>query len=377
MMPDYRAGNPYQTLLAESLGPDTDVLFPRGYRRVLPLLRALRDDAFGIDVLHLHWLSPYLRGKSAVAYCTYCVKFLIDLALVRISGVAVVWTIHNQLSHEARFPRIELWLRAVVARVANCCIAHSEAAKIDLVQQLALAPDKIHVIPHGHYKSVYGEPTDPRQARATLGLPSDARIFLYFGIVRPYKGIEDLLIAWRSHEGLSQNTHLVIAGLPFDSEYAARLAGIASQCKHVSTHFSWIADERVHLYFSAADAVVLPFQRSLTSGSLLLALSFGKPVIAPNIASIAEALGNEAGLLYDAAKGGSLLRALQSPTCALLEELAVKSLARKKELEWPQLGRLTTEVYLRAIEKQRRLRGRPRGKVAQQACDEPRNSLVS
>ncbi len=71
MMPDYRPDNPYQELLAHGLKAEgCRVAFPRGYRRVLPLCRAVRDEK-GVDILHLHWTSPYLKGCGLAEFLVF------------------------------------------------------------------------------------------------------------------------------------------------------------------------------------------------------------------------------------------------------------------------------------------------------------------
>ena len=115
ILPDCRSENPYQDLLAQSLEANIEVVFPQGYRRFLPLFRQVLQQSPRVDVLHLHWISPYLRGTSRLARTIYAVKFLIDVILVKWCGVRVVWTIHNQIGHEAVFPGLERWVRRRLA----------------------------------------------------------------------------------------------------------------------------------------------------------------------------------------------------------------------------------------------------------------------
>jgi len=63
----------------------------------------------GIDILHLHWLTPYLKGKNSFAVAFYAVKLLGDVLLTRLNGIRIVWTIHNQVSHDTQFPRVEIF----------------------------------------------------------------------------------------------------------------------------------------------------------------------------------------------------------------------------------------------------------------------------
>ena len=129
MMPDYRIDNPYQTLLTEALQQEqAGVYFPSGYRRVFPLFRALKDQPIPVQVLHLHWINPYIKGETWLKRSIYSLKFLADVLLCRFSGVKVVWTIHNRLSHEAQFPLLELWTIRQLVKLVDRIIVHHQAA---------------------------------------------------------------------------------------------------------------------------------------------------------------------------------------------------------------------------------------------------------
>jgi hypothetical protein len=102
MAPDFRADNPYQRLLADALGSlGVSTEFPRGYRRGLPLTRGAGSWP---EILHLHWLTAYLRARSGVWRAGYAAKLLLDLQLLRLRGVRLVWTVHNLVEHEERRP---------------------------------------------------------------------------------------------------------------------------------------------------------------------------------------------------------------------------------------------------------------------------------
>ena len=197
MMPDYRTDNPYQDLLSRGLEAEgCRVVFPKGYRRVFPLSRAVHGGR-GVDILHLHWTGPYLKGRGRPMFAVYAAKFLADLALVRRAGCRIVWTLHNLLPHEARFRRLELFLRRGICRIASAVIVHGACGRDEAVAALRCPAEKIAVVPHGHYRAAYGPAMEAAEARRRLGLPLNARVLLFFGFLRPYKGLESLIAAWR------------------------------------------------------------------------------------------------------------------------------------------------------------------------------------
>jgi glycosyltransferase involved in cell wall biosynthesis len=350
MMPDYRSDNPYQQLLADELRKlGAEVAFPVGYRRYFPLWRAWRSRT-GFRVLHIHWLNPYLGGNSLLAQSVFAVRTLIDLTLIRLCRGSVVWTIHNRVSHESRWPRIERWLQRRVASSAEALIVHSSAALKELREDMSLPAGKVSVIPHGHYRCVYGPPIDARTARISLGLPELGRIYLCFGMLRPYKGIERLIGEWQSAQSPNSGDVLVIAGKALDDDFLSDLKALEKACDSVRIRDGFVPVSEVPIYFSAADLVVLPFSRILTSGSLLLAMSYSKPVIAPAFETIKEVLGDADDLLYDPDDALALRRSLERSHLLPLGLLQQKTEMACDRLGWPSIAQMTLDAYRTAAE---------------------------
>ncbi|GAX34317.1 glycosyltransferase [Nodularia sp. NIES-3585] len=348
IMPDYRIDNPYQQLLAKALTSEgVEVLFPFGYRRVFPILRAIKTQENKIDVLHLHWLSPYIKGRNKFTKSIYAIKFVIDIVLTKWIGVKVVWTVHNYTAHNSQFPGLEHWTQQNLLKLADRIIFHNISALKDFSQTYQVDKSKTEVIPHGHYREVYKSPIDKLVARKALSLPLSGRIYLNLGMLRPYKGIERLLQVWRENKNknlLGEST-LLIAGQALDQDYGQKLANQASETEGVILHTNFIADERLHLFFSAADVVVLPFDRILTSGSLILAMSYDKPIIAPRTGSIVETLGTADWLLYEPGDNQGLLHALKESTQIDLDALSQLIKQECDRLDWDKIGQSTQQIY--------------------------------
>ena len=345
MMPDYRHDNLYQTLLAKSLKTENaKVIFPQGYRRVLPLVRAVRDNS--CDVLHLHWLTPYIRSNTWLGSLFYSSKFLIDIFLVHCLGVRVVWTVHNQIGHNSQFPKLDLWRRKSIAKLVDKIIVHNSCTVDLLIQNWKIERSKIAVIPHGHYRDAYHPAIDRAEARKQLDLPLNGRIYLNLGMLRPYKGIENLLDVWRSDRDLFQGDTLLIAGKPLDEDYGLKLTELAKSISGVILHSDFIESDRIHLFYSAADVVILPFTNILTSGTLILAMSYGKPVIAPKQGGISETVGRDNDLLYDSNEADALLRALEKSTHIDLEQLSQQIVTSCEKLDWNLIANETAKTYI-------------------------------
>lgn len=347
MLPDNRQANPYQSLLATSLEKQgMNVCFPQGYRRGLPLFRGAILTQHRYDLIHLHWLLPYIKGKRRWVREFYAIKFLLDLTLVKLFGVKIVWTIHNRVNHESTFSSIEGWVRRNIARLADHIILHNQATSKTIAQEYQFSLKKATVILHGHYRDVYQSPIDASLARKELELPHEGKVFLNLGLLRPYKGIEALLDTWIEHQEKFAEHTLLIVGKASEA-YAATLKQKIrnSGLNNIIIIPEFVEDNRIHLFFSAATIVVLPYQNILNSGGLILAMSYGLPVIAPKLSSIPEYLDNADQLLYNPADTQGLLNAMQLAMHVNLEHLSQQVINSCDRLNWQAIGVQTSSLY--------------------------------
>lgn len=348
MMPDYCADNPYQQLLSTALAKENvRVQFPKGYRRVFPLFRAIKDEPEATHVLHLHWIDQYIKGESWFVKLVYGLKLLLDIFIVRQSGYAVIWTIHNTVSHNAKFPKLELWIQRRLLQLVDRVIVHSKAALAEVASTYQANLSKAVVIHHGHYRDAYPSAVSSDVARDRLNLSKHKQIFLTFGMLRPYKGIEKLLSIWQSQQ--TENRTLLISGKANSTEYGQALTRQASKVKNVILQTQFIPEDQLHLYFSAADVVLLPFEKILTSGSLILAMSYGKPVIAPRIDSLSETLAGADALLYDIDHPSGLSETIERATTDELAAIASQVSAACDRLSWQPIAKQTLNLYVSAI----------------------------
>jgi glycosyltransferase involved in cell wall biosynthesis len=210
---------------------------------------------------------------------------------------------------------------------------------------------KVVVIPHGNYRTVYQAPIPKLEARKKLDLPLVGLIYLNLGLLRPYKGIDDLLEVWDKSQNFLQEDTLVVAGKAGKDAYGENLKAKADRIKSVILRDSFIEDESIHLYYSAADFVVCPFRKILTSGSVILAMSFGKPVIAPRFNTIAETLGKADTLLYNPEKETGLADAIAQSKQAdrtVLSKIVEEECDR---LDWSNIGKQTSQLYQTVLTK--------------------------
>jgi beta-1,4-mannosyltransferase len=273
--PDWRKGVPYQRLLAVALGrAKIKVRFLSEYKRVLPLKRLLASRP--PDILHLHWPEAYFAKKGDGMDWFRRMRFVWDLkSATRRSRL--VMTGHNLLPHNrADEPYADRNMRAAYQR-ANVVFAHSSIAKDRLVQTFGLEPERVLVIPHGDLSVTLKTPIAPDEARATLGLKT-GKLALMFGAIEPYKGQEEVIQWWRQ---MRPDVTLAIVGEPCNSEYQGQIARAIGETPKMITRFSWVPDDQLRLWLSAADVTIFNYLSIFTSGAANLARSWGLPQLLP------------------------------------------------------------------------------------------------
>lgn len=213
----------------------------------------------------------------------------------RALGLRVVHTAHNVFPHERG--KDDRTRYGGVYRHSRSVLVHSDAARKSLLDEYPGLAAKTLVSPHGLY-TVYPRRPEARAAlRGRLGIAPDAPVVLCFGGIRPYKNV-DAVIAAVAADSAGRFT-LIVAGHEAyfsDSNSTDPLA----HCRRLVRELS--VGDRVHLIpgpfdypetaelLEGADIVALPYLESYGSGQLLLAMSFGKYVIATRTGGMEEYL---------------------------------------------------------------------------------------
>ena len=346
-LPAWCEANPYQPLLAKALAHEGYAVDCADYPKArLPLFRLLlrRRD---VGVLHIHWIAPWMRpllwSANPLKRLIKLMLLILDLRLCRLLGVPVYWTIHNLVSHESADPRWELRLRRQIAGLADGCFVHSQSALALLEREYGVAlAGKTRVVPHASYVGQY--PAAPPDAVTTmrhdLGLEAADFVYLFVGAIRRYKGVGELVGAFRAlRDG---DARLVIAGAAFTPEIEDWLRGAAAEDRRIVLRIGYVPDEDLPSYLSLASVVVLPYARTLASGSALLAMSFAKPLILPEAARVFDVPG-DAGALYF--EPGRLLDALKGVRHADLAGMAAVNRAEAEARSWPAMAAITASAY--------------------------------
>jgi glycosyltransferase involved in cell wall biosynthesis len=201
---------------------------------------------------------------------------------------------HNVLPHEAR------WWDPLVARSVlrwgDRFVVQSDEEKQSLLALLPAAEATVFPLP---VLDLFAAQRLPKhEARARLGLPANAPVLLFFGIVREYKGLKDLLVALASIRERLKGVCLLVAGEFWEDEapYHALIEELGiSQSVRIDNRY--IPNEEASVYFSAADVLVAPYRHVTGSAVVQMARGFGLPVVTTTVGSLAEMTGNRPSLL--------------------------------------------------------------------------------
>lgn len=341
----YYGDNPYQEELRTAL-EDRNVTVRTGdHEAALPILQSLLFER--PDVLHLHWAHSLFVMHNKVVTLVLGLRLLFELTVCKLLGVPVVWTVHNTLDHERRHPYIELTVRRLVARCCDGLITHGENARDEVVDTYGIPTDetaRVAVVPHGNYIGSYPDEVARAEARETLSLPADATVYLHFGNIRPYKGVQRLVETFDEMD--DPDSHLLIAGRPpTNPRDRERLLAACERTDRVHTDFGFIPDDEIQHYFTACDAVVLPFERVLTSGSVVLAMSFGCPVVAPRMGCLPDTLSESNDLLYDPDDPNGLRHEMYRVRAEDVSAVGASNRLKAVRDDWATVAERTDAVY--------------------------------
>lgn len=337
----YWPKNPYHAELARHLASHGVTLRPGC--RLKEILHPPGGGGTAPDIVHLHALPPFKCRPMALLRL---LAFWFRLRQLRRRGTRIVWTVHNVIDHESAHPRIDRLLSGRCYRFADAVIVHAFGARelIEAEWRTRRSRD-VFTVHHGHFIDSYPCAPDRSAARRKLNLPGASLVFLFIGNIRPYKGVHQLVRTFKSIA--SPTMRLVIAGEAMSEALRREIEEEIGGSPLIVFRPGFLPDADVPVYLAAADVVVFPYAQALTSGALILAMSFGRACIAPNIGTLGEMLDDGGGFRYEPSDPHGLLRALvgaveQRSILALMGE---HNRERARGWSWTEAGRKTAAVY--------------------------------
>lgn len=292
----------------------------------VPNMLRYRARARSADVVHFQWLTvQHIDGHLLPARRT-------PPAARR----PLLLTAHDILPREARPGQRDAQRR--LYEHFDAIVVHSQHGRARLIDELGVDGERVHVVPHGAFEHLAAE--DATGAASPPPFQTDLPVVLCFGLMRPYKGIDLLLEAWRGIE----DAELWIAGAP-RMDISALRAAAPPGVRFVPR---FITDDELSAFFRRADLVVLPYREIDQSGVLFTALAFGKPLLLSDVGGFPEVAAQGAARTFPAGDTAALhatLRELVADPSALAQLAARARAAATGAYSWSEIGKRTLALY--------------------------------
>ena len=247
----------------------------------------------------------------------------------------VVLVCDNIIPHERR-----LLDNALTKYMLNACDAFVVMSKSVLADLRRFRPDAPAELAHHPLYTHFGEPMAKAEARRRLGWDSDSPILLFFGYIRPYKGLADLLRAMPAiHE--ATGARLVVLGEFYeDRQPYDRIVAELGIGEIVAMGGDYVPNEDVGVHFSASDLVVLPYRSATQSGIVQVAYQLERPVLCTRVGGLEEMITDcETGLLVPPGDEKALVAAVRRYFEERLEAKLTAGLRREKSrMGWEALA---------------------------------------
>jgi len=281
-------------------------------------------------------------------------------------GKKIALTVHNvnqarRDSNDSLLNRLTLRFQY---RLADHIFVHTEKMKSELVVDFGVRGGAVTVIPFGINNAVRQTDLTAGDAKRQLGIKDGEKAILFFGRLRPYKGLEHLLAAYQQLMTRRLDYRLVIAGEPkkgsekYLNEILQMIRSTDSQ-ERIICKLQFIPDQDTELYLKAADVLVLPYKEIFHSGVLFLAHSFGLPVVAADVGPFREEIiEGRTGFLCNPSDAVDLANAIER---YFTSDLYTNLKNRRRDIRdyaserhsWSVVGEMTRKVYAELLGEER------------------------
>jgi glycosyltransferase involved in cell wall biosynthesis len=230
--------------------------------------------------------------------------YLVIALMARLRGASIIVEFHEVLdSSEDRMPFARAWVWAlgrIFFRLASAFVIHSDEDRLPLEKRYGLQGRPSVLIQHGpfnHHVADGAQAPSPHLSRN--GVPPEAVNLLYFGVIRPYKGLEDLVEAFHSlDDDEVQRFWLTVVGETWEGwDLPIKNLTRGRHRDRVTLVNRFVDDDEVAARFAGADAVVLPYHRSSASGPAHTAMSNGLPLVVTAVGGLPAAVAGYDGAI--------------------------------------------------------------------------------
>ncbi|NIA13244.1 MAG: glycosyltransferase [Nitrospiraceae bacterium] len=263
------------------------------------LLERVRHSKGLCEIVHFHQLDPLYHSKTADMEETRrrAQELAAFLQALRSAGAKLVLTQHNPLPHDPGLREVDREIAAQWPGLFDRVVVLGERAREELAPLAGVG--KIRVIHHPAYAGYYGPAVPRLAARERLGIEPDRFVFGNLGELKPYKGLEFLIDAFKRMppRAAGPKPLLILCGNPGDPEFADSLLSRAGD--DLTIHAEEVPEHEIPVWLGAMDAEVFAFRSIWASSSVVLATSYGVPAIVPDTGCMPDYVSDgDTGFLY-------------------------------------------------------------------------------
>lgn len=310
------------------------------------------------DIFHIHDIHFFLQGKKNQRKFIHerdvlrrplkFLIFIVQLLILKLLNVKVIWTVHewNDKYDNGRQNISGIWAR-ILGRLFDAIVTHSYFTKQQIITAMCLSEENnVRVVYHGNYIGAYQNTISTSKARQFLGIKEKNKlVFLLFGNIYRNKGF---LEAIDNFQQISNNDiFLVIVGRLGELD----IGQIIHQKVKISSNILFIpgkvADKDIQIYMNACDCVILPYKIFTTSGVAILAMSFAKACIAPNLGFFNEILDDSGAFLFNPKDNEDLLRVMKQTIVQKhnLTQMGQYNFNKVTLWDWKSIGEEMLKIY--------------------------------
>lgn len=346
LLPASNRNNKYISLLSASLS-DADsrvkVIALKGddLINIIHYLRAGKNSGTK-NIIHIQW-STLLYGSRFLLKSLFLLTTNIFLIIFVkfFFRFKIVWTVHNFCAHDYSHPVVDAVGRRILLALADCVIVQQQVTLSKY--QIRYPTKNFQYVPHGNYIGAYGAPVERDYAlRRSLGFKDDDIVLLSLGAIAPYKLNEKIIQAVVTIQKENSRIKLLVAGKG-NERYIEKLINQVPAGAGVVIKNGFIADSDMARLISIADYSIFYYDQSeMTSGGMVLALSYGVPVITRNIPA-AELVTGKNGYTFE--NEDELVAILRKIKSKFVQDDRRGIINDMRVFDWPDSAKKLISIY--------------------------------
>ncbi len=349
--------NPYLNLLLRSLKAKNIYIEGGEYnsQSIFFLWQVL--SASKPDIFHIHDIHYFLQGKQGkfdniIRRQIKFIIFITQIIILKILGIKIIWTVHEWTDKytNGRQNILPIW-GLILSQIIDAIITHCHSTQNTIEKVFHLDhSNRISTIYHGNYLDAYPNKISTELARCSLGISQDKLVFLLFGNIFPSKGFVTAIEEFQKLNQDNLNLFLLVVGKPVNQEIQDLINQKIQHTTNIRFIPHQIPDEEVQTYMNACNCVILPYQVFTTSGVAILAMSFAKACIAPNIGYFSEILDDTGAFLFGT-DTSSLFDAMEQSLKQqnYLAVMGKHNFSKVQQWSWDSVANATVNIYKSCI----------------------------